>query len=465
MKIIKEHVDRISLSPAATRSRGYPSVLLTMKAPERLVSAAGPDRRAYLVGTDPLVIELPGVKGLYKVDPDQIVFEQEGSYQQAFKKAMKKYGISKISDLDTPEEKKGFFNYVDSIWKAKDEKSEACGWHKYGSEDVEEIHHKNALAVASAAQSDNADIIDVSDDEELQEREGDANVVYADRPFKLVPNKNYTLRAYVPINKDKKKPLKVGKEKPQGYRELKRMYDLKSKEVALAMKTMAKYLGQGVTFSIENEDGKRIGVAFSSEDTKYKGKRINLDDITYKKSMKDRVYKLLFGKVPKKDFDIKEKAVSRAQQAAIAISKKERGEKPKKEVAPPGREKQVKGLKKAIKKGEINKTYVDKKTGKRMKANPFALAWAQYDKHGKPNESVSENKRQETLKKMETMVRDALGLKSLIKIEPMPGGILGYVFSDQKQAKMITKQFKKRGVLAARGMKNVAGRFVVYMKA
>ena len=93
MKIIKEHVDRISLSPAATRSRGYPSVLLTMKAPERLVNAAGPDRRAYLVGTDPLVIELPGVKGLYKVSPEQIVFEQEGSYQQAFKKAMKKYGF------------------------------------------------------------------------------------------------------------------------------------------------------------------------------------------------------------------------------------------------------------------------------------------------------------------------------------------------------------------------------------
>ena len=245
MKIIKEHVDRISLSPAATRSRGYPSVLLTMKAPERLVNAAGPDTRAYLVGTDPLVIELPGVKGLYKVDPDQIVFEQEGSYQQAFKKAMKKYGIKKISDLDTPEEKKGFFNYVDSIWKAKDEKSEACGWHKYGSEDVEEIDHKKALDAGKAAQSDNADITDVSN------------------------------------------------------------------------------------------EGK--------------------------------------------------KAVSRAQQAAIAISKKERGEKPKKEVAPPGRKKQVKGLKKAIKKGEINKTYVDKKTGKRMKANPFALAWAQYDKHGKPN--------------------------------------------------------------------------------
>ena len=385
MKIIKEHVDRISLSPAATRSRGYPSVLLTMKAPERLVNAAGPDRRAYLVGTDPLVIELPGVKGLYKVSPEQIVFEQEGSYQQAFKKAMKKYGIKKISDLDTPEEKKGFFNYVDSIWKAKDEKSEACGWHKYGSEDVEEIDHKKALAAASAAQSDNADIIDVSDDEELQERVGDANVIYADRPIRLMPKKAYTLRALVPMKKGTNPELKIGSGKPTGFREIKRLYGLISAEVAIAMKVLAKSLGQGVTFSIENEDGKRIGVAISSEDPKDKSKRVTLDDLTYNKTLKDRIYKLIFGKLPKKDFDIREKAVSRAQQAAIAISKKERGEKPKKEVAPPGRKKQVKGLKKAIKKGEINKTYVDKKTGKRMKANPFALAWAQYDKHGKPN--------------------------------------------------------------------------------
>ena len=421
MKIIKEHVDRISLSPAATRSRGYPSVLLTMKAPERLVNAAGPDRRAYLVGTDPLVIELPGVKGLYKVSPEQIVFEQEGSYQQAFKKAMKKYGIKKISDLDTPEEKKGFFNYVDSIWKAKgetddskneilpalaavgravgtaarvasaassslsDEKKEACGWHKYGSEDVEEIDHKKALAAAAAAQSDNADIIDVSDDEELQERVGDANVIYADRPFRLMPKKAYTLRALVPMKKGTNPKLKMGSGKPTGFREIKRLYGLISAEVAIAMKVLAKSLGQGVTFSIENEDGKRIGVAISSEDPKDRSKRVTLDDLTYNKTLKDRIYKLIFGKLPKKDFDIKEKAVSRAQQAAIAISKKERGEKPKKEVAPPGRKKQVKGLKKAIKKGEINKTYVDKKTGKRMKANPFALAWAQYDKHGKPN--------------------------------------------------------------------------------
>jgi len=392
MKIIKEHVDRISLSPAATRSRGYPSVLLTMKAPERLVNAAGPDRRAYLVGTDPLVIELPGVKGLYKVDPDQIVFEQEGNYQQAFKKAMKKYGISKISDLDTPEEKKGFFNYVDSIWKAKDEKSEACGWHKYGSEDVEEIDHKKALDAAAAAQSDNVDIIDVSNEEKLREE-----------------------------------IKEIVREAGMSQSAIKKMRDKfeKTGELPPHLKKFTQ----------------------------------DLDKLKDKYKVKDIVVP---GLEWMSEADISEKAVSRAQQAAIAISKKERGEKPKKEVAPPGRKKQVKGLKKAIKKGEINKTYVDKKTGKRMKANPFALAWAQYDKHGKPNESVSENK-QEMLKTMETMVRDGLGLKSLIKIEPMGSGVLGYVFSNPKEGKMIAKQFKKRGKL--KKTETIAGRFVVFMTA
>ena len=58
------------------------------------------------------------------------------------------------------------------------------------------------------------------------------------------------------------------------------------------------------------------------------------------------------------------------------------------EVSPPDRKYQVKGIKKhmAQKKGKdkIPKTYVDKKTGKRKKTNPWALAWAQYDKYGVP---------------------------------------------------------------------------------
>ena len=59
------------------------------------------------------------------------------------------------------------------------------------------------------------------------------------------------------------------------------------------------------------------------------------------------------------------------------------------EVSPPDRKHQVKGIKKhmAQKKGKdkIPKTYVDKKTGKRKKTNPWALAWAQYDKYGVPS--------------------------------------------------------------------------------
>ena len=60
-----------------------------------------------------------------------------------------------------------------------------------------------------------------------------------------------------------------------------------------------------------------------------------------------------------------------------------------KEVSPPDRKEQVKGIKKhmAQKKGKdkIPKTYVDKKTGKRKETNPWALAWAQYDKYGVPS--------------------------------------------------------------------------------
>ena len=59
------------------------------------------------------------------------------------------------------------------------------------------------------------------------------------------------------------------------------------------------------------------------------------------------------------------------------------------EVSPPDRKHQVKGIKKhmAQKKGKdkIPKTYVDKKTGERKETNPWALAWAQYDKYGVPS--------------------------------------------------------------------------------
>lgn len=45
------------------------------------------------------------------------------------------------------------------------------------------------------------------------------------------------------------------------------------------------------------------------------------------------------------------------------------------EVTPPGREKQVKTLKKSL-----PKTYTDPKTGKKKESSPYAVSWASYKK-------------------------------------------------------------------------------------
>ena len=119
-KLVKEKTNY--MSPAEIRGRVYPEVLVTDQAPEGLKAAAGPDRIAYLIGTEPLQIEIPGVRGIYEVKPSDIIFEAAGSYETAFRKAMKKYGITTLKDLDTPAEKKGFYNYVDRIWHSKKEK-------------------------------------------------------------------------------------------------------------------------------------------------------------------------------------------------------------------------------------------------------------------------------------------------------------------------------------------------------
>ena len=47
--------------------------------------------------------------------------EENSDYDEFFKKAMKKFGISSPADLKSEEEKKKFFNYVDKNFKAKQE--------------------------------------------------------------------------------------------------------------------------------------------------------------------------------------------------------------------------------------------------------------------------------------------------------------------------------------------------------
>jgi len=49
---------------------------------------------------------------------------------------MKKYGISTLSDLDTPEEKKGFYDFIDRVWHSKEEKDKG---EKKGSDKDEMV--------------------------------------------------------------------------------------------------------------------------------------------------------------------------------------------------------------------------------------------------------------------------------------------------------------------------------------
>lgn len=85
------------------------------------------------------------------------------------------------------------------------------------------------------------------------------------------------------------------------------------------------------------------------------------------------------------------------------------------EVTPPGREDQVKALKKAL-----PKTYVDKDTGKRKESNPWAVAWASKNKHeNKMNISVLRLKQiiQEELQRLSYQEES---LEEVSTIKPAP---------------------------------------------
>ena len=50
--------------------------------------------------------------------------QEDTAYQEFFKKAMDRFGIKSIGELEG-EKKKEFFNYIDSNYKAKEETNES----------------------------------------------------------------------------------------------------------------------------------------------------------------------------------------------------------------------------------------------------------------------------------------------------------------------------------------------------
>ena len=121
------------MSPDELRARSQTIVLLTNSAPDELLALAGPDRKATLLSVDPPMITLPYQKGVFKVRPEDIVFEthhtgrdvteagaEETPYEKFFASAMKKFGVSSPIEL-SPDDTKKFFNYVDKNWEAEEE--------------------------------------------------------------------------------------------------------------------------------------------------------------------------------------------------------------------------------------------------------------------------------------------------------------------------------------------------------
>ena len=131
--IIKEDPGAPIMSPDEVIGRANTMVVLTNDAPRELLALAGPSRKAILLNFKPLMITFPDQKGVYKVQPDDIVFEnhhtgrdvteagsEETAYEKFFASAMKKFGVSSPIDLN-PEDTKKFFNYVDKNWEAEEE--------------------------------------------------------------------------------------------------------------------------------------------------------------------------------------------------------------------------------------------------------------------------------------------------------------------------------------------------------
>ena len=180
ISLMEEYGGTPILSPDEVRGRANTTVILTNQAPKELLALAGPSREAILLNFKPLMITFPYQKGVYKVQPDDIVFEnhhsgrdvteagsQETSYEKFFAAAMKKFGVSSPIEL-SPEDTKKFFNYVDKNWDAEEESD--------GSKnEILPALAKGAMAVGRAASAigsmgDSNDIDEVSREEKARRK-------------------------------------------------------------------------------------------------------------------------------------------------------------------------------------------------------------------------------------------------------------------------------------------------------
>ena len=497
------------MSPDELRARSQTIVLLTNSAPDELLALAGPDRKATLLSVDPPMITLPYQKGVFKVRPEDIVFEthhtgrdvteagaeetsyekffasamkkfgvgspielspedtkkffnyvdknweaeeetdedatedvstgkvgkkDKGSYQHAYKLALKKYKIHSADELDTPEERKGFTDYVDRLWKkgdihrdkkeasididelfgrsktaaerdAKEEKRIADRLAKAQARDEKDKERKEAEIKKKADKDAAEEQAKIDKDAEIEkkkaEEEAERNMLAA-----MTPEQRQEYKIKQAAKKERlSKAGALGRIKSFGARLKKGAdYDTKAKFVEGVKKTpgvskkargavgFAKHARKGTGAKRQFQKGVRqAGKKQASNEVLYQAPKSNkkTPETSWDKASEDKRAELLQLASPRTStkytkLDYRELTPMLQK----AIDKLYKTKKAKLEVSPPDRKFQVKGIKKHLgqkgKKG-IPKTYVDKKTGKRKESNPWAMAWGQYDKYGVPS--------------------------------------------------------------------------------
>ena len=288
--------------------------------------------------------------------------KDKGSYQHAYKLALKKYQIHSADELDTPEERKGFTDYVDRLWKKGDihrDKKEASidtditeAPKSRAQRDRERIKKQKQQQAKQKQKKQAATQKIATQAKQREERKREAEAARKTVAQKQEPEKSNTPIAKKPTP-DTAEPQTQDREKEKDDKDKKNGIGSFIKQAAGAAKgaavsQMGRYKEASATKAVTQQTKQY-------EDTTPKDVRAN-------------------GKIV----------------GTVEGSKKTPGKKKvRNEVSPPDRKHQVKGIKKHMKqkkgKDKIAKTYIDKKTGKRKETNPWALAWAQYDKYGVPS--------------------------------------------------------------------------------
>jgi len=329
--------------------------------------------------------------------------KDKGSYQHAEKLALKKYQIHSADELDTPAERKGFTDYVDRLWKKGDihrDKKEA-------SIDIGEITPQEKARRKKAAGSEiqkrgsEKAAADKKKGFAAKQKEREAKKAAGEREARQKQIKQKS----ADVKRTQAKPQPVAQQKPEkpdpgdaaSAAKKKREKEKKSGKRKAGLKSAFGKIA-GAAKQQVGQYQKNASIPEGAKKTPGVSKKARGAVGFAKHARKGTGAKRQFQKGVRQAG--KKQARNEIAPAVAALGGAVGGGiadrvmdriagKDENEVSPPDRKHQVKGIKKhmAQKKGKdkIPKTYVDKKTGKRKETNPWALAWAQYDKYGVPS--------------------------------------------------------------------------------